>query len=115
MQLEPGRLSGESVRRIVARLGEAAGLARPLRPHGLRHSAATSALDAGRDVREVRKFTRHRSLEMVLKYDDMRRDVAGEIARDLADRRDDGRSADGGVSPPPFETSQPPEDDHEPG
>src|SRR4051794_24693415 len=44
---EPGRLSGESVRRIVRRLGEAAGLSRPVRPHGLRHSAATSALDAG--------------------------------------------------------------------
>jgi integrase/recombinase XerC len=84
------RMSGESVRRIVARLGRAAGLARPLRPHGLRHSAATSALDGGRDVREVRKFTRHRSLEMVLRYDDARRDVAGEIAKDLAGRRDNG-------------------------
>ena len=47
--------------------------------HGLRHSAATSALDAGRDLRDVRRLTRHRSLEMVLRYDE--RDVAGEIAR----------------------------------
>jgi integrase/recombinase XerC len=59
---EPGRLSGESVRRIVRRLGEAAGLSRPVRPHGLRHAAATAALDAGRDMRDVRKFIRHRSL-----------------------------------------------------
>jgi integrase/recombinase XerC len=88
---EPGRLSGESIRRVVRRLGMAAGLARPLRPHGLRHSAATAALDSGRDVREVRKFTRHRSLEMVLRYDDQRRDVAGEIAQDLADRRNEGQ------------------------
>jgi integrase/recombinase XerC len=85
-----GRLSGESIRRIIRRLGEAAGLTRPLRPHGLRHSAATLALDAGRDVREVRKFTRHRSLEMVLKYDDLRRDVGGEIARNLAEQRGEG-------------------------
>ena len=85
------RLSGESVRRIIRRLGKAAGLPRDVRPHGLRHSAATSALDAGRDLRDVRRFTRHRSLEMVLRYDDMRRDVAGEIARDLAGRRDPGR------------------------
>ena len=85
------RLSGESVRRIVRGLGKAAGLPRDVRPHGLRHSAATSALDAGRDLRDVRRFTRHRSLEVVLRYDDMRRDVAGEIARDLAGRRDQGR------------------------
>src|SRR5207249_3315435 len=78
-KVEPGRLSGESIRRVVRRLGEAAGLARPLRPHGLRHSAATSALDAGRDVRDVRKFTRHRSLDMVLKYDDQRRDTFSDI------------------------------------
>jgi len=82
------RLSGESVRRIVRLLGKSAGLPRDVRPHGLRHSAAKSALDAGRDLRDVRRFTRHRSLEMVLRYDDMRRDVAGEIARDLAGRRD---------------------------
>jgi integrase/recombinase XerC len=88
---DPGvRLSGESVRRTVRRLGKAAGLPRDIRPHGLRHSAATSALDAGRDLRDVRRFTRHRSLEMVLRYDDMRRDVAGEIARDLAGRREQG-------------------------
>ncbi|HZW32116.1 MAG TPA: tyrosine-type recombinase/integrase [Isosphaeraceae bacterium] len=97
---EPGRLSGECVRLIVRRLGDAAGLGRPLRPHGLRHAAATSALDAGRDVRSVRKFTRHRSLEMVLRYDDQRRDVAGEIARDLAARRDDGGSPGPGAEAP---------------
>ncbi len=75
-----GRLTGEAVRRIVAALGRKAGLARVVRPHGLRHQAITAALDAGRDVRDVRKFSRHAKLETVLIYDDSRRDVAGDIA-----------------------------------
>jgi integrase/recombinase XerC len=84
---EGSRLSGESVRRIIGQLGVAAGLRRAVRPHGLRHAAATTALDAGRDVRDVRKFTRHATLDMVLRYDDQRRDTAGEIANLLAARR----------------------------
>ncbi len=79
-----GRLTGEAVRLIVSRLGRDAGLPRPARPHGLRHTAITRALDAGRDVREVRKFSRHSKLDTVLIYDDARRDVAGDIARGLA-------------------------------
>jgi integrase len=66
--------------------GKAADLPREVRPHGLRHRSSTPALDSGRDLRDVRRFTSHRSLEMVLRYDVMRRNIAGEIARDLAGR-----------------------------
>jgi integrase/recombinase XerC len=83
------RLSGEAIRQLVGRLGKAAGTSRPVRPHGLRHAAATTALDSGRDVRDVRKFTRHATLDMVLKYDDQRRDTAGEIAGLLSRRREE--------------------------
>ena len=83
------RLSGESIRQLVRRLGIAAGASRTVRPHGLRHAAATTALDAGKDVREVRKFTRHATLDMVLRYDDQRGDTAGEIAALLSRRRQD--------------------------
>jgi len=59
-----GRLSGESVRRIVRDLGRAADLSRPVAPHGLRHQAITHALDrTGGDVRAVRKFSRHAKLD----------------------------------------------------
>ncbi len=75
-----GRLTGEAVRRTVAELGRVAGLSRVPRPHGLRHQAITAALDAGRDVRDVRKFFRHAKLDTVLIYDDARRDIAGDIA-----------------------------------
>jgi integrase/recombinase XerC len=82
---DPGRLTGEAVRQLVAQIGAKAGLSRVPRPHGLRHQAITSALDSGRDVREVRKFSRHAKLDTVLVYDDARRDVAGEICQTIAE------------------------------
>lgn len=77
----PDRLTGEAVRLIVRGLSEAAGLARPVRPHGLRHAAITTALDAGKDMRDVAQFSRHRDVRTLLIYDDRRKDVGGEITR----------------------------------
>lgn len=69
--------------RMVKRMGARANVT--LRPHGLRHSAITAALDAtGGDVRKVQKFSRHKKVETVLKYDDERRDVGGELTETLA-------------------------------
>ncbi len=77
------RLTGHTVYRIVRQLGEAAGVR--ARPHGIRHAAVTAVLDlSGGDVRAARKFSRHSSLETVLKYDDNRADMAGQFARRLA-------------------------------
>ena len=81
-ELAPGRLEGESVERLVKRIGRAAGLTRGVRPHGLRHSAITRALDlAHGDVRKVRHFSRHAKLDVLIRYDDNRRDDAGELSR----------------------------------
>jgi len=81
----PGRLTGRNVARVVGALGRRAGLARAVKPHGLRHCAITEVLDlTGGDVRAAAKFSRHARLETLLVYDDSRRDVAGELARRLA-------------------------------
>lgn len=80
------RLTGEGVRWMVALLARRAGIPEPVRPHGLRHQAITEALDAtGGDVRKVAKFSRHRKVETVMRYDDNRADVGGEIAGLLGD------------------------------
>jgi integrase/recombinase XerC len=84
-----GRLTGGGVYAIVRRLGEGAGLR--ARPHGLRHSAITAALDAGLDVRQVRRFSRHAKLDTLLIYDDNRRDLAGDVARRVAEQAGGGR------------------------
>ncbi len=73
------RLTGDGVCKIIKALGKKAGLR--ARPHGLRHAAITQALDkTGGDIRKVRQFSRHKSLDMLLIYDDARQDFAGEVA-----------------------------------
>ena len=80
------RRSEESRRRLSAM----AGLKR-VRPHGLRHSAATTLLDQGCRVQDVQKFGRWATLDMVLTYEDARHDTAGELAGLLARRRQDSK------------------------
>lgn len=79
-----GRLSANGLYRMIVRLGKEIG--RRVRPHGLRHAAVTQALElTGGDVRSVAKFSSHRSIQTVLLYDDARQDVAGEVARAVAE------------------------------
>jgi integrase/recombinase XerC len=69
---------------MVKRLGERAGIR--TRPHGCRHAAISHLLDlTNGNVREVQKFSRHRNVATVLKYDDARTDAAGELAKRLAE------------------------------
>ena len=80
-----GRLTGSAVYTIVRRLGAQAGLAK-VRPHGLRHTAITEALDlTNGDVRAVQRFSRHRDLRTLQRYDDCRRDLGGEVAKRLGE------------------------------
>lgn len=70
--LEMTRLSLCGVNAITTRLGIAAGVP-GARPHGFRHTAVTTALDAtGGDVRSVQQFSRHRDVRTVQRYDDAR-------------------------------------------
>jgi integrase/recombinase XerC len=78
----PGhRLTGDGVRRILQALAKQAGIDKPVRPHGIRHTAITTALEkTNGNISAVAKFSRHLSLETVKVYDDNRQDIAGEIA-----------------------------------
>ena len=77
------RLTGTSLHRLVRRLGAAVGLT--VRPHGLRHAAITQALDlTGGDLRRFQRFSRHRDVRTIGRYDDNRQDLGGEVARQVA-------------------------------
>lgn len=78
-----GRLTAGGLYALVRALGDGVGVR--ARPHGLRHAAITAALDAGIDVRQVRRFSRHAKLDTLLVYDDNRQDLAGDVARRVAE------------------------------
>lgn len=75
-------LTGDGVYAAVRSIAKRAGL--QARPHGLRHSGITHALDRVKDVRAVQKFSRHASLDTLLLYDDSRRDHYGDVAAVVA-------------------------------
>jgi len=77
------RLTGASVYRLIRRLGATIGLT--VRPHGLRHAAITEALElTGGDLRRVQRFSPHRDVRTISRYDDNRLDLGGEVARQVA-------------------------------
>jgi integrase/recombinase XerC len=79
-----GRLSNWAVYDIVGELGKAAGVEGRVKPHGIRHTAITRAIDAlNGDYRSVKSFSRHASIQTIMRYDDNAKDGYGKVARAL--------------------------------
>lgn len=68
-----GYLDEPAIHRLIRRLAEQAGLPkdliRRLRPHSLRHSAITGALDAGSSLRDVQAMAGHADPRTTERYD----------------------------------------------
>ena len=79
------RLTGEGMACILASLAERANISARVRPHGLRHTAITALLDTGAGLREAQRFSRHADPRTLMRYDDNRTDIAGEMARTISE------------------------------
>jgi integrase/recombinase XerC len=76
------RLDADGIHKAVATLGTRAGLSRRLWPHALRHAGVTRILElTDGNIDKAQKFARHRDPRTTQRYDDRRKDVAGEMAR----------------------------------
>jgi len=83
---ELGRLTGDSVNRMVGKVAERAGIKRRARAHGLRHHGITRALEKTKgDVVKVKALSRHVKVETLMIYNDRRNDDAGDVSRLLGE------------------------------
>jgi integrase/recombinase XerD len=71
--LFPGDIPGQPISRNAVALAcqkahRAAGIAKPVTPHSLRHAFATHLLESGTDVRRIQLLLGHRSLATTSRY-----------------------------------------------
>lgn len=64
----PFRFSVRQLQRLLARLSDRAGLAKPVGPHALRHLLATTLLQRGADIRAVQALLGHASVTTTQRY-----------------------------------------------
>ncbi len=82
----PKPLDGDSIAGIVGELAKGARIPRKVRPHGLRHQGITRILElTNGNIDAAQKFARHADPKTTQRYNDNRKDVAGEMAKLLGD------------------------------
>ena len=78
-------MTREAMRKMLARRSGKAGIQRPVRPHGLRHNAGTTARDVtGGDAYAMQTFMGHASFDSTRLYLDHATDLAYEVACKVA-------------------------------
>ena len=66
-----GPLTTSTVRKLVARAGEAASIGFPVHPHMLRHAAGFKLANDGHDTRAIQHYLGHRNIQHTVRYTEM--------------------------------------------
>jgi len=82
----PRRLADGSINRnVVGDVGRRAKLARPVRPHGLRHEGITRSIELGATLLETQKAARHVDPKTTERYIDRFNDPTARIHRQISE------------------------------
>ena len=69
-----GPLTASTVRKLMTRAGEKAGLAFPVHPHMLRHGCGFKLANDGHDTRAIQHYMGHRNIQHTVRYTEMAAD-----------------------------------------
>ena len=84
---ESKHMTGKAVYKIISGYGKKLGI--KARPHGIRHTSITKAMQVAQEngigLEKVMKFSRHKNLNTIMVYRDNLEDAQGEISNLVAD------------------------------
>jgi type 1 fimbriae regulatory protein FimB/type 1 fimbriae regulatory protein FimE len=66
-----GPMTPDTLRKITARAGEAAGLGFPVHPHMLRHACGYYLANKGADTRAIQQYLGHRNIQHTVRYTEL--------------------------------------------
>lgn len=66
-----GPLTTSTVRKLVTRAGEKAGMAFPVHPHMLRHGCGLKLANDGHDTRSVQQYLGHKNIQHTVRYTEL--------------------------------------------
>jgi type 1 fimbriae regulatory protein FimE len=67
-------LTADTVRKIVGRAGQRAGIEFPVHPHMLRHATGYKLANDGQDTRSIQHYLGHRNIEHTTRYTELKPD-----------------------------------------
>ena len=66
-----GSLTASTVRKLMARAGQKAGLGFPVHPHMLRHGCGFKLANAGHDTRSIQHYLGHKNIQHTVRYTEL--------------------------------------------
>ncbi len=66
-----GPLTPDTVRKLIARAGKAAGIPFPVHPHMLRHACGYKLANEGHDTRAIQHYLGHKNIQHTVRYTEL--------------------------------------------